>query len=447
MKINPSKYAYTLIPIALFFFTIAILAPLSGDDWSWGSAIGRERLATWFYDYNGRYVGNLIVMILTRSDILRVIVETLVNVGIVLASVKVVWNFTKSEKASIAVLVMFGLALLPVRVWGQTFLWTSGFSNYNTTTLFVLVNILVFQSLFLKQEKVEVKENPKLKTILCVGLFALFTFLAQMILENISIFIIGFSFVVLAVALFKKEKIMLAFSQLIGALAGAAVMFSNPTYFGDLTYGGLFEGDPGFRRIGYSPFQNLIDVWQERVIHFLFFDASLIFLLLSIVLYLVFNKTLLQKVLSTFAVAFMALCFAWPLLTGHNNVSAHTGINFAISVAGILFLLCIAVLLLTHEQHFPALLYAAGIVILIPVLIQTTFGPRNFLTSFVLFILVAIILLLDKYEIPLRKLSIFAVITVAILGLLTFGVYRNNRTIANRQTQIQAGLECLFRLI
>jgi len=50
------------------FGLIAILCylfPYTGDDWAWGSKIGIDRLNNWFENYNGRYVGNLIVLAMT----------------------------------------------------------------------------------------------------------------------------------------------------------------------------------------------------------------------------------------------------------------------------------------------------------------------------------------------------------------------------------------------
>ena len=61
----------------LFFVLCALcfLYPYTGDDWAWGSSIGIERLNTWFDNYSGRYFGNLIVLALTRSNILKTIVS------------------------------------------------------------------------------------------------------------------------------------------------------------------------------------------------------------------------------------------------------------------------------------------------------------------------------------------------------------------------------------
>lgn len=75
------KYYYIMIGlVSLAFFGVL---PSTGDDWSWGSYIGMRRLERWFAGYNGRYAGNLLVLFMTRSHVLRTIFMTLVTVGIV----------------------------------------------------------------------------------------------------------------------------------------------------------------------------------------------------------------------------------------------------------------------------------------------------------------------------------------------------------------------------
>ena len=48
-------------------FALSWLFPYTGDDWAWGSQIGLDRLHTWFDNYSGRYVGNLIVLALALT--------------------------------------------------------------------------------------------------------------------------------------------------------------------------------------------------------------------------------------------------------------------------------------------------------------------------------------------------------------------------------------------
>mgnify|MGYP000063744456 FL=1 len=77
----------------LFFVLCALcfLYPYTGDDWAWGSSIGIERLNAWFDNYSGRYFGNLIVLALTRSNILKTIV---MSACITL----IVWMITKTNE-------------------------------------------------------------------------------------------------------------------------------------------------------------------------------------------------------------------------------------------------------------------------------------------------------------------------------------------------------------
>ena len=65
-----------LITFLLLTFVITLF-PYSLDDWAWGGSVGIERLQTWFDNYNGRYFGNILVLILTRSDVLRASFEAL----------------------------------------------------------------------------------------------------------------------------------------------------------------------------------------------------------------------------------------------------------------------------------------------------------------------------------------------------------------------------------
>lgn len=51
-------------------------APYFKDDWAWGSQVGLDRLQSHFTGYNGRYLGNLLVMVLTRSLPVKIILMT-----------------------------------------------------------------------------------------------------------------------------------------------------------------------------------------------------------------------------------------------------------------------------------------------------------------------------------------------------------------------------------
>jgi hypothetical protein len=56
-----------LAGLGVLLSVIAFQFPPSGDDWAWGSHYGVDRLHEDFAGYNGRYLGNLAVLLLTRT--------------------------------------------------------------------------------------------------------------------------------------------------------------------------------------------------------------------------------------------------------------------------------------------------------------------------------------------------------------------------------------------
>ncbi len=69
---NNSRVIHNVV-IASFFLLLSFFFPYTGDDWAWGSSIGIQRLMTGFDNYNGRYAGNVLVLLLTRSKLLNVV--------------------------------------------------------------------------------------------------------------------------------------------------------------------------------------------------------------------------------------------------------------------------------------------------------------------------------------------------------------------------------------
>ena len=56
---------------AVALFALCLLLPYSGDDWTWGGQAAFTRLNSGFANYNGRYLGNLLIIPLSRFYILR----------------------------------------------------------------------------------------------------------------------------------------------------------------------------------------------------------------------------------------------------------------------------------------------------------------------------------------------------------------------------------------
>ncbi len=147
-RIDKKVLAFSVTGFALFF-ALALLFPYSGDDWAWGSSIGIERLECWFSNYNGRYAGNLLVLLLTRSKILS---AAFISSSVILSGI-ICYASLKNKKA--VSLLFFTLILLLVSrpIFSQSLVWTSGYSNYVPSILMTFICIYLMQNIFEKKNR------------------------------------------------------------------------------------------------------------------------------------------------------------------------------------------------------------------------------------------------------------------------------------------------------
>lgn len=222
--------------IFLSFACLADLFPYSGDDWAWGSQIGLDRLSNFFVNYNGRYMGNLVVLGLTRSSVL----VTFTMAAAVTAMIFMVLHIARCRTVAAYALV-YGLVLaMPVAVWRQGIVWTSGFSNYFLATISML-GIIVWTRTVLGRDPAVRRQRQFVEG---AGLFAL-AFVGQLFIEHVTMFIVVFAIasVLYAVRRTGRSPALLWF-QLAGATLGAAAMFSNGAYRRALT------GSSTYQKIG-----------------------------------------------------------------------------------------------------------------------------------------------------------------------------------------------------
>ena len=125
---------YAVIFVVLFF--LCMLFPYTLDDWAWGGQIGLNRLSTWFDNYSGRYFGNLIVLALTRSNLLKSFVMSFCITGIAV----LIDKLTGKQKNGVFIILSL-LIFMPVSLFRQTIAWTSGFANYTTSIFLTLIYI------------------------------------------------------------------------------------------------------------------------------------------------------------------------------------------------------------------------------------------------------------------------------------------------------------------
>lgn len=203
------------------FAFLAFLFPYTGDDWAWGSSIGLDRLKIFFKGYNGRYVGNLIVLLLTRSKFLDVVVMA--------ASFSLVCflSYAYSEHRSKASLLLAAglFFLMPKEMWAQVVVWTAGFTNYVPSAL-ISVTYLVYAKEITGNKLSDRKDTWGNG----VWLF-LFGFCGALFVESITVFHICLSAAVIVYMFLKFRKYRRGHvGFFLGSAAGALAMFSNSTY-------------------------------------------------------------------------------------------------------------------------------------------------------------------------------------------------------------------------
>lgn len=220
---NRERKGIIRICTAMFFgfAFLAYLFPYTGDDWAWGSSIGLERLKIFFAGYNGRYVGNLLVLLLTRSKLLDAVV--------IAASFSLVcWlSCVYSEHRSNASLLLAAvlLLLMPKAMWAQVAVWTAGFTNYVPSAL-ISVAYLIYSKEIVGEKLSDRKDTWGHS----LGWF-LAGFCGALFVESITVFHICLSAAVIVYMFLKFRKYRRGHvGFLLGTLAGTWAMFSNSTY-------------------------------------------------------------------------------------------------------------------------------------------------------------------------------------------------------------------------
>lgn len=365
------------ISIAFVALTaLALLFPYTGDDWAWGSSIGIERLQTLFNDYNGRYFGNLIVLVLTRIPLLKALAIAGVLTGIAYGVNRII----DIRNRSLFWLVLLAIAVLPQGVRVQGVVWTSGFSNYATSALVVVLYLNCFKDVF------QPTYNPNGKLTLPLVLLG---FLGSLIVENITMYNVVAS---LGLLLFTRakhgfwDKNQIAF--LAGSTLGAILMFTNSAY--SLIAEGNYEG----RKVAQ-------DSLPATISKLFFASFATMFCLDNIVLNVLIcgcgiyalakHPTMAPFPMRMALIAVFGIVAVFSLiypLSGHFIASVAPSLTGWVVLAYLLALLALAVLFITHDQNWlPMFLLMSILAQILPLFVVKPIGPRNSLPVYILFVL------------------------------------------------------------
>lgn len=359
-----SKFEIEYFIVFFIFIILSLLIPLtSGDDFNWGTETGLARLANHFENYNGRYVGNLIIIAITRIALLRIIFYASINTLMVYSISKL--SFFTNKKTPYLVTLM--LLAIPYTVYAQTFGWYAGFANYN-----VAISLTLFIWTILVKEK---------NTIIDFVILVPISIAAQLCMENVTIFNIIISLTYLIIRL--KKKPLKELFYFVFSILGAIIMFSNGAY---QTIAG---NNDVYRSYDIS---TITDVLFTSFSQFYFVDNWLIMISLGLITFFLYRE---KKAISYFIKLILILFPASTLMLSNINVTLNKlpGV-FSISFffGGLIFLLSIVHVVTTLEIDIQKKVYMiflgfCSALIISPMLLIKPFGPRVMLTSYVFFVL------------------------------------------------------------
>lgn len=291
----------------LILTVLCSLLPYSLDDWAWGSSVGINRLNTWFEGYSGRYVGNLIVLALTRSVLLR---------AVIMAGVftMMVWILTKiaSGKKDLFAFTCLLLLLTPREIFRQAVVWTSGFANYTISIFFTLIYVNEIRALL------DGKKETKNRIPRGIFLFILGAVSAP-VMEHLAIYNLVLAMAVLIYDFVTTRKVWFHHAAyLLGTLCGTIYMFSNSAYHN------VMKGTDGYRSISGSQgiLYKLVSSWFSTIYtDFLMSHGALNLLLAALCIFLFFQAKKPQKFEKLFR-------FCLSVITLYGIYSAFSSIAF-----------------------------------------------------------------------------------------------------------------------
>ncbi|MGL5415596.1 MAG: DUF6056 family protein [Clostridium sp.] len=414
-------FIYSIIFIGLFLKLLTMF-PYTADDLDWGSAQGLGRLHTFFRGYNGRYLGNLLVMALARSLVLKTLVMMLLFILITYFISKFI------DKQSNKVLFLFvagaSLVLMPREILAQAVVWTAGFSNYVPGSVFILAYLAIVRK-FLN------KNYPKISKLFIVPVFIM-AVCACLFMEFVTLFNLVLSLTVLIYVLIKFKKISaITVSHFLGTILGMYLMFQNSNYHKVAIHAGWYRS---FSFNVSSMLYNLFSYMYKQLVFFnVFINFTLTFLLILIIVRSIrFKKSKILGFLLMIYMTIFTLVSSYLYVTVYLKKYDLIHINAAVdkanifgSIASVLFYIAILLSVIFFvnitKNKVMGIFFTLGIgTLTLPLFFVSPIGPRCFMPMYIFFVALIGILI---NELNLTK-KIFIVLSTLFLIATILGFAR-----------------------
>ncbi|MDY1543344.1 DUF6056 family protein [Lactiplantibacillus pentosus] len=424
-----------LFGIGIFWAILGFVTPLTGDDWTWGSQIGLNRLANGYVGYNGRILSNTLEIIISRSTLIRVILFTVINTLLVYFVVNIAVGKDKAKPWHY--LLATGLfTTISTSVYAQSFGWFAGFINYILGALVIFVYchwIATYHPISLK-----------VKAINYIGMFVLGV-ASALIIEHVTFYLLCLSLMAFLYLRKSRRQLRLNVAYFSGIVVGGLIMFLNPSYVR------VFTGHDTLRHTAHNGlFSQAITMYTNQMAKYVFQQNGLLLLVLSMgIIILMYRDTrgnrLLKGILSSYLLGYSVFAAFIRNLFPTNNFNM-TVVNEYLAVGSVFYIAVLVVTIFAFIQEKELKLrlcfyIVSALLLSAPFVAITPYGPRCAFNTVAFIILAAIdvinvVVSNDQSEIS-NVFEIFGVVSMAFM-LVTMGMngHVNHARVAVIKTQL-----------
>jgi hypothetical protein len=424
IKLLKNPRVYISIVLILFFLFFAIQVPYSHDDWQWGSKAKWLLMLDGFKIYNGRYLGNLFEILITRNILAKNIALTSGMILIILAIYKLIAREAKTKDRTVLFLLVSILNLaIPRDIFRQTYSWIAAFINFIPPVILIILYLIIINEIF--DDKVN---NPN---TLKYPIWATFLMIplgisTQLFSEHTTVYTVFLSgFIVLYTFVKYKKLYSLQIVYLMSTIAGAFIMFSNGSYTNAV------NNTDGYKQITYSV-MGIVDLYVKQISNFLFLNNWLLNSMLAIICIIIIQKSfdsnkknyvklIIGKIQIFILSTYMAysICYkvypAWNIFTNPDKTAYFNALY------SLLFFITVITVILMYIDSKGLkikifMIYGSGLAVAMPLIIANPIGARCLYASYIFFIISTIQLLV--YLVNNTNISLHS-FSFAMVGILT----------------------------
>ena len=420
---NPRLYISILL--LLFFFFFAAQVPYSHDDWQWGSHSNWILMLNGFANYNGRYLGNLFEILITRNVLAKNIILAVGMLLVIWSVYKLVIKEAKSKDKTVLFLLASVLCLaIPRELFRQTYSWIAAFINFIPPVILMILYIIIVNNIFEDKPLNAIKSKQPLWLILLMIPLGIST---QLFSEHTTVYAVLLAGFIVFYTLIKYHKFFsLQVIYLFATVIGAFIMFSNGAYFN------AANNTDGYKRLSFS-IASIVDLYTNQMSDTLFLNNWLLNTILAILCIIVILRYLRNNhytynvlvgnvqifILSTYMIygVLNKVYPAWNIFTDPQKTSYFNAIYSLVFFACIL-----SVILLYIESNGLKMkmfmIYGSSLALAMPLIIANPIGPRCFFASYIFMVITALQFLINIINNSNFELSNFSVVVSSILVII-----------------------------